>query len=146
MKIQQINSSGVHLPRGRLLWPTHMPPSIRAYLRDFRETPLSVYFLVFAGYFIVAKIGLYIFYSFHTSPALIWPPAGIGLAVILLYGNRMWLPVFLAQFLAYVSEGGWVYADISAVIALGYTLQSLVGAYLLQKFRFSLTLDDTRSA
>ncbi len=119
---------------------------VRNYLKGFSILPAHYYILVFLGYFVAAKIGLFVFYTFHTSPALIWPPAGIGLAALLLYGHRMWVPVLLAQFFAYLTEGGWQYADISAVLAVAYALQSLLGAFLLRKMKFSLSLNTTKSA
>jgi integral membrane sensor domain MASE1 len=59
-----------------------------------------------------------------------WAPSGIALAALLILGPRFWPVIFLAAFLGNVtlpSHGVFV----SLVIALGNTLEGLVGAYLV---------------
>jgi len=45
---------------------------------------------VLAGvYFVAGKLGLRLAYE-HVSATAVWPPTGIALAAMLLYGSRMW--------------------------------------------------------
>lgn len=105
---------------------------------------VKMHALVFAAYFIAAKASLYFYYGFETSPALIWPPVGIALAAVILWGYRMWVPIFLAQFLALVTHVPGVY-DIAALIAAGYALQAVAGAFVLRWLKFDPSLETLRS-
>jgi signal transduction histidine kinase/CheY-like chemotaxis protein len=101
--------------------------------------------VVFITYFLSAKLGLFVYYTFETSPALIWPPVGIALVAMLYGGYRMWLPILLAQHIALITERPGVEL-VSFVIAVSYALQALVGAFVLRRFDFepgSVRLKDT---
>jgi signal transduction histidine kinase/CheY-like chemotaxis protein len=100
--------------------------------------------IVFLAYYIVAEIGLYIYYTFQTSPALIWPPVGIALAAVIIFGYRMWLPIFLGQSLAVILQMPGSY-QIALIIAAAYTLQALGGLYVLHYFGFERHLDKLRN-
>lgn len=72
----------------------------------------------------------------------VWPPSGIALAALLLWGPRMWPGIWLGSFLVNVvvsvaSEGPGINPTGLAVafsIATGSTLQALVGAFLQRRF------------
>jgi sigma-B regulation protein RsbU (phosphoserine phosphatase) len=101
---------------------------------------LSKATLVLAGlYFLGGRIGLAVpFTSGNVSP--VWPPAGIALAGILLFGYRVWPAVAIGAFLVNFLSPIPHYAAIG--IAAGNTAGPLVGAWLLQRipgFRPSLT-------
>ena len=71
--------------------------------------------------------------------AAIWPPAGIALVAMLIYGYRIWPGVFLGSFLINIWIGFEETAILNSIflpimIALGAVLQALVGKYILQKF------------
>src|SRR2546421_858970 len=73
------------------------------------------------------------------SVTAIWPPTGIALAAILLWGYRVWPGVALGALLA----NSWTGVPFFAVagITVGNTLEALAGAYLLRElagFRASL--------
>src|SRR5690348_431640 len=51
--------------------------------------------LVAAAYYGAAKLGQTLRYT--ASVAAIWPPAGLGIAVLYLYGLRWWPGVLLAE-------------------------------------------------
>jgi hypothetical protein len=65
--------------------------------------------------------------------ALVWPPAGIALAAILLFGYRMWWGV---------AAGAWVFTLVrgspfgffTVATAVGNTVGAVVCAYLLERF------------
>ncbi|WP_262966817.1 CHASE domain-containing protein [Methylobacter psychrophilus] len=94
-----------------------------------------------AAYFITGKLGSYLAIPPGYATA-IWPPSGIALASILIYGNRIWPGIFIGSFLINLSTS--LIADIPAenfysvvitlAIAGGSSLQALVGAYLLKRF------------
>jgi PAS domain S-box-containing protein len=62
----------------------------------------------------------------------VWPPAGIGLAAILLFGYRLW-PAILAGAFAVSLPIDWAPVT-SLLIAAGDTVEALVGAYLVSRF------------
>src|SRR5690349_10836048 len=91
-----------------------------------------------AIYILTGLIGLEIDNVSHVA-TLVWPPAGISLAALLLFGYRMWPAVsigaFTVNFVATASL--W----IAAMIGIGNTLEAILGAYLLKHlfdFRNSL--------
>jgi PAS domain S-box-containing protein len=84
-----------------------------------------------AVYFGAAKAGLMLAFV-HASATAVWPPTGIALAAILLLGYRLWPGVLLGAFLANMTTEGTV--ATSAGIAVGNTLEVLVGAYLVNRF------------
>ncbi|HZM06268.1 MAG TPA: PAS domain S-box protein [Candidatus Saccharimonadales bacterium] len=65
--------------------------------------------------------------------SLVWPPAGIALAAILLFGYRMWWGVALGAFLFTLVRGTpWGFFTLST--AVGNTVGAIVCAYLLERF------------
>src|SRR5256714_15543352 len=85
---------------------------------------------VLAGvYYGAAKLGLSLAFA-APSVTAIWPPTGIALAAILLWGYRVWPGVALGALLA----NSWTGVPFFAVagITVGNTLEALAGAYLLR--------------
>jgi len=62
----------------------------------------------------------------------VWPPAGIALAALLLFGSRAWPAVFAGAFLANLHTAGT--GATSLAIAAGNTLEGLSSAYLVVRF------------
>jgi serine phosphatase RsbU (regulator of sigma subunit)/anti-sigma regulatory factor (Ser/Thr protein kinase) len=86
---------------------------------------------VAAAYYGSAKLGLSL--AFETgSVTAVWPPTGIALAAVVLWGYRIWPGVALGAFLANAWTGIPLYAVLG--ITAGNTLEALVGAYLLRRF------------
>ncbi len=108
-----------------------------------KNEPIS-YFIFFAAYFLTAKLGQYLFFELHTSPAVIWPPTGIALAGVILYGWPMLIPIALAQLLAGLTRYGFV--PISFLGAFAYTAQAAVAYFVLKSLRFSPTFERLRDA
>jgi integral membrane sensor domain MASE1 len=104
-----------------------------------RWRPYLAKVVVLAGvYYGAAKLGLNLAFA-APSVTAIWPPTGIALAAILLWGYRVWPGVALGALLA----NGWTGVPLYAVagITVGNTLEALAGAYLLRElvdFRASL--------
>jgi signal transduction histidine kinase len=87
--------------------------------------------LLFIAYFLTARVGLNLNAVNHFA-TLIWPPSGIALAVLFLYGYDLWPAVALAAFFVNLTIGAP--PPVAIGIALGNTLQPLVGAYFLREY------------
>jgi PAS domain S-box-containing protein len=84
-----------------------------------------------AVYFGLGKFGLSLAFV-NASASAVWPPTGMALAALLLWGCRLWPGVFLGAFLVNISTQGS--AATSLGIATGNTLEALVGAWLVCRF------------
>ena len=92
------------------------------------------------AYFVFAKVGLALA-SINPSATPIWPPTGLALAAVMLWGYRVWPAVFVAAWLANATTAGSIYT--SSAIAFGNTLESVVGAYLISRWSGGLRTFDT---
>jgi len=92
---------------------------------------LSVVALLAISYFAAAKLGLKLAFV-NISATAVWPPTGIALASLLVLGYRVWPGILLGAFFANVTTSGSVPASL--LIAVGNTLEGLVGAYLINRF------------
>jgi integral membrane sensor domain MASE1/anti-sigma regulatory factor (Ser/Thr protein kinase) len=90
-----------------------------------------------AAYFGAAKLGLALAFS-NESVTAVWPPTGIALAALVLWGRNLWPGVLLGALLANVTTDVPVYT--AAGIAVGNTLEAVIGAWLLERFGFRPTL------
>ena len=93
-------------------------------------------------YFAAAQAGL-MFAVVGSTVTLVWPPSGIALVAILIFGYRMAFGIALGAFLA----NAWTGLPIllAASIAIGNVLAALAGAFLLQRWaRFHNTLNRRR--
>ena len=84
-----------------------------------------------AIYFALAKGGLALA-SIHPSATPIWPPTGVALAAVLLWGYRIWPAIFAAAMIANATTAGSVATAIA--IATGNSLEAVVGAYLINRW------------
>ena len=69
--------------------------------------------------------------------ALVWPPSGIALAGILLFGYRMWWGVAVGAWVFTLAQGssfGSPFGFFTVSTAIGNTAGALVCAYLLERF------------
>jgi diguanylate cyclase (GGDEF)-like protein len=82
-------------------------------------------------YFVAGKLGLGLAFV-HPSATAIWPPTGITLVAFLLLGYEVAPAIFLGAFLVNLSTEGSVATSFG--IALGNTLEGVVGAYLVNRF------------
>ena len=64
--------------------------------------------------------------------SMVWPPAGIAVATLLLCGRRLWPGVWLAAFLTNLFVSG--NPLLAALLALGNTIEALLAVYLLRRF------------
>ena len=90
-------------------------------------------------YSAVATLSLRLAFA-NTNASPVWPPSGIALAAVLLFGYRAWLGITLGAVLANIitfvgNQAGDIgaIAAVSAVIGIGNTLEALVGRWLLDR-------------
>lgn len=103
-------------------------------------------------YYIAARLGLLLAIA-PGYAALIWPAAGIALAAVLIFGNRLAPGIWLGSYLANVAVSFDASSTallaksllLPAAIGAGATLQAIAGAYLIRRFvGFPTPLDRTR--
>jgi PAS domain S-box-containing protein len=92
---------------------------------------LSTLLAVTLAYFVLAKLGLRLA-SINPSASPIWPPTGLALAAVLLGGLRIWPAIFIGAFAANATTAGTY--ETSAAIALGNTLEGVVGGFLIERW------------
>jgi PAS domain S-box-containing protein len=109
---------------------TSLPPTLRR---------LAEVIAVGAVYYASARFGLLLAFQ-GTNASPVWPPSGIALAAVLVLGYRIWPGIFMGAFLA----NAVVFAAnqaaktpeillVSGSIAVGNTLEALLGAFLLRR-------------
>jgi PAS domain S-box-containing protein len=91
-------------------------------------------------YLLLAKFGLMLA-SMNPSASPVWPPTGFALAMVLLRGHRVWPALFIAAFVANATTAGSLATSIG--IALGNTLEALVGAHLIKRWCGGMRAFDT---
>lgn len=84
-----------------------------------------------AVYFVAGKSGLKLAFV-NSSASAVWPPTGIALASLLVLGMRFWPAILLGAFLVNVTTSGDLPASLG--IALGNTLEGVVGCWLVSRF------------
>jgi signal transduction histidine kinase len=86
--------------------------------------------LLAAVYTLVGRVGLSL-EPVGGFATLVWPPSGIALAALVLYGRALWPGVFLGAFLVNL----WVGAPpgVALGIAVGNTLEPVLGAWALSR-------------
>ena len=95
--------------------------------------------LVAAAYYFTGRLGLELAYL-DGAVAALWPPAGLGLAVLFLYGPRLWPGIAIGDLLL---------ADFSTPLrtvvgqTVGNTLALIVGALLLRRLGARASLERT---
>ena len=102
-------------------------------LRGARHGALGVYALqvalVAVAYYLAGRIGLELAYL-DGAVAAVWPPAGLGLAVLFLYGPRLWPGIVIGDLLL-----GDFSTPLGTVLAqtVGNTVAVVVAAMLLRR-------------
>src|SRR6476661_7087420 len=79
-------------------------------------------------YFSAAELGLSLA-SLNSNVTPVWPPAGIAIASLLIFGRQLWPGVFVGAFAANLLTDIPVSSALG--IAVGNTAQALVGYWLL---------------
>src|SRR3954470_5207300 len=96
-----------------------------------------------AGYFLLAQLGFRVA-TVHPVVASIWPPAGLALAVLLLFGLRFWPGILLGAVIANGLMG--ISLPAATMMGIGNTLAAVAGTFALRRFDFQLGLPRPRDA
>ncbi|GGZ88013.1 membrane protein [Streptomyces bluensis] len=98
---------------------------------------------VLAAYYVCARIGLrQELVRGQVTP--FWPPTGIALVALMLWGLRMWPAIALGAFLVNVALGPWIVPVL--LIAAGNTIGPVCAYLLLRRVGFRTELDRLRDA
>lgn len=92
---------------------------------------VGIVLVLAAGYIVAAKLGLMLAFV-HASATAVWPPTGMTLAAFLILGYRVWPGIFVGAFLVNQLTAGSILTSLG--IAMGNTLEGLVGAYLMNRY------------
>jgi hypothetical protein len=104
--------------------------------------PIASALAVALIYFGAGKLGLALAFQVEQVTA-VWPPTGIALAAVLLFGYRIWPGIALGAFLANVTTPGETLFTALG-ITLGNTLEAVAGAWLLHQLDFRNSLERLR--
>jgi PAS domain S-box-containing protein len=80
-------------------------------------------------YFAAAKLGLSLA-TLHSNVTPVWPPTGLAIAALLMFGRRVWPGIFLGALLTNITTN--IPAGAAFGIAVGNTLEAVVALWLLQ--------------
>ncbi|HZA12912.1 MAG TPA: MASE1 domain-containing protein, partial [Myxococcaceae bacterium] len=94
-----------------------------------------------AAYVITARLGLQLD-AVSGFATLVWPPSGIALAGLLLFGRRLWPAIAVGAFAVNAAAGAPLVSALA--IAAGNTLEALAAVALLQWVRVDLSLGRVR--
>jgi signal transduction histidine kinase len=83
-----------------------------------------------AVYFSTARLGVLLSIGLNHN-TLVWPPTGLALASLLLFGTQLWPGIALGAFLSSAATG--VPLAVACGISLGNTLEALIAVFLLQR-------------
>lgn len=101
-----------------------------------RNTPAIVHAAVLVGlaaaYSAAGKLGLSYFALRNVSVSPVWPGTGIALAALLVLGLRVWPAIFVGAFLVNFTTTGHLWSSVA--IAVGNTVEGVVGALLVHRF------------
>lgn len=94
-----------------------------------------------AVYFAAAEFGLsYAFVQKNASP--VWPPTGVAIGVMLVFGRRLWPGVFAGAL--FVNVGTGVPIATALGMAVGNTLEAVLAVSLLHRVDFHASLQRLR--
>jgi integral membrane sensor domain MASE1 len=121
----------------------------------FNFRPLGLTLFLAGVYVVTARLGLTLALPPEAKATAVWPPSGIAFAAVVLVGRRagpgIWLGAFLANFWDYFASANNLplatHFLLSSGIAVGSTVQALLGGWLVQRWIGGTgILDRTRSA
>ena len=101
--------------------------------RRFDPPAVLIVVAVAALYVICAKLGLALAFRAQQVTA-VWPPTGFAIAAVLLFGRRSAPGILLGAFLANATAGEPLW--VAGTIALGNTLEAMIGSLILQRVGF----------
>lgn len=104
-----------------------------------RAKQLALVAAVAVVYYVAARFSLLLAFE-KTNASPVWPPSGLAFAAMLLLGRGIWPGILLGAFLANVgtflanqATNPWTVLPVSAFIAIGNTLEALLGISLISR-------------
>ncbi|HTB06292.1 MAG TPA: MASE1 domain-containing protein [Bacteroidia bacterium] len=101
-------------------------------------------------YFFAARLGLLLQLG-HTNASPVWPPSGIAFTALLIFGIELWPGILLGALLANISVFSsnqvapkHIILLMSGGIAIGNTLETVIGYYLIKYFKCQQILSKSR--
>ena len=91
--------------------------------------PIGRNLLVAVVYFAGAELGLSLA-ALHSNVTPVWPPTGIAIASLLIFGRQVWPGIFIGALVANLLTNIPVFSSFG--IAIGNTLEALVAYWLLR--------------
>ncbi|MHB8135705.1 MAG: MASE1 domain-containing protein [Anaerolineaceae bacterium] len=82
-------------------------------------------------YHLAARLGL-LMANVQPNTSPVWPPTGIAIAALLLFGIRYWPGITLGVIFGYMFNNNAL--NVSIGLAIGNTLEAVVAVYLLRRF------------
>ncbi len=82
-------------------------------------------------YHLAARLGL-LMANVQPNTSPVWPPTGIAIAALLLFGKKYWPGITLGVIFGYLFNNNAL--NVSIGLAIGNTLEAVVAVYLLRKF------------
>ncbi|HKA27517.1 MAG TPA: MASE1 domain-containing protein [Gaiellaceae bacterium] len=122
-EVDKTEETPLAVPRPTIHW--------RPVAGALRSRYLAGVLLLAAAYYASAKLGQSL--SYTASVSAIWPPAGVGIAALYLWGLRLWPGVFIAEL---VVNGQLLHSlPLGSLIGqqTGNLAEVLVGAWLLRR-------------
>ena len=92
--------------------------------------PVFLILIVAIVYFAAAELGLSLA-SLHSNVTPVWPPTGIAIASLLIFGRRIWPGIFVGALAANLPTE--IPASSTFGIAIGNTLEALIACWLLER-------------
>jgi len=97
--------------------------------------------LIFAAYYGSALLGVRLAFP-HTDVTPFWPPSGIAVAALVLFGRRYWPALFLGEFALNLTTG--LPIAVAGGLSIGNTLEYLLAASLLARAGFERPMHRVR--
>lgn len=98
--------------------------------------------LLAAIYFSAGKLGLSLATA-HPSATPVWPPTGLAMGALALYGFRLWPAVWIGAFLLNLSQAGNLPSSLG--IACGNTAEAWLGGWFLVRLGGIRAFENPRS-
>ena len=101
------------------------------WIRRYAPRKLLVLLVVALAYYATGRLGLALAFG-NSSISVVWPPTGIAIAAVVLEGFEVWPAIAVAAFWVNVGVTGDVVTSLP--IAVGNTLEAVVGGFLVLRF------------
>ena len=110
------------------------------FLKRYNLQTILINLIVLVLYIVSGKLGL-LLASVNPSATAIWPPTGIAFASVLLFGYRAFPAIFLGAFFVNITTAGTIPTSLG--IAVGNTLEAIIGVYLVKRYAGGITCFDS---